>query len=182
MDQIDLIRNALKITKLKRSGWVAKEIKEPESVADHSYGAAFLAMTIDLPEGLDRCRVIKMALIHDVGESIIGDIIWEKGDKTMHDVYENKRDKEEAALKEIFKDHPEELELSIEFYELKTPTAKFVKELDKLEMAFQALAYEEQVSDNRLIEFWENTEKYLISKETIKLFEELKKLRKEIRN
>lgn len=44
----------------------------PESVADHSYRAAVLAMA--LPPGLDRDRCVKMALLHDLAESMVGDI------------------------------------------------------------------------------------------------------------
>jgi 5'-deoxynucleotidase YfbR-like HD superfamily hydrolase len=35
---------------------------------------AVLAMTLDKSEGLDITRCIKMALVHDIGEAIVGDL------------------------------------------------------------------------------------------------------------
>lgn len=57
----------------KRTGWLKAGVPRVESVADHSYRAALLALV--LPEsGVDRVRCMKMALVHDLAESIVGDI------------------------------------------------------------------------------------------------------------
>ncbi|UYV80304.1 hypothetical protein LAZ67_18002363 [Cordylochernes scorpioides] len=58
---------------LKRTGWVKREVPAPESVAEHMYRAGALSMLLDCP-GLDRNKCVKMALVHDMAESIIGDI------------------------------------------------------------------------------------------------------------
>ena len=57
----------------KRTGWIKSGIEEPESVADHSYRAALLAMVVPLT-GVDAGRCMRMALVHDLAESIVGDI------------------------------------------------------------------------------------------------------------
>ncbi len=46
-----------------------------ESVADHSFSTAFLAMLVadEFPD-LDMDRVIRMCLLHDIGEAVTGDI------------------------------------------------------------------------------------------------------------
>ena len=63
-----------------------------------------------------------------------------------------------------------------EFLEQKTPEARAMKEIDKIEMVLQALAYEKEVEDpNSLVEFWESTAKYLKSDFAWGLFEELKR-------
>lgn len=58
---------------LKRTGWVHFQVPEPETVAGHMYRMALLAMTLD-PSRLDVVRCVKMALVHDVGEALVGDI------------------------------------------------------------------------------------------------------------
>ena len=62
-----------------------------ESVAEHSWRLALMAMLVgdEFPE-LDMDKVIKMCLIHDMGEAITGDIpAFEKTDKDRK--VENKR-------------------------------------------------------------------------------------------
>ena len=54
-----------------------------ESVAEHSWRLALMAMLVgDEFPGLDMDKVIRMCLIHDMGEAITGDIpAFEKTDK-----------------------------------------------------------------------------------------------------
>ena len=48
---------------------------KPESIADHMYRMSLMAMVAakEMP-GLDQNRCVKLALIHDVAEAIVGDI------------------------------------------------------------------------------------------------------------
>ena len=55
-----------------RTGWVLRKVEKPESVADHMYRMAMLAFLADDSLAKDRC--IKMCLVHDLAESIVGDI------------------------------------------------------------------------------------------------------------
>lgn len=60
---------------LKRTGWVKCGVPEPETVACHMYRMAVLAMALEGQiDGLDAIRTVKMALVHDIGEAIAGDI------------------------------------------------------------------------------------------------------------
>lgn len=63
----------LKIT--ERAGWKkpGRDIKASESVSDHSYRMIIMGMMLDW-EGLDRTKVAFLAAVHDLGESIVGDI------------------------------------------------------------------------------------------------------------
>ena len=52
-------------------------VENPESVGDHMYFMALMALT-STPENLDRSRCIEIALVHDLAECIVGDITPEK--------------------------------------------------------------------------------------------------------
>ncbi|KAH6714550.1 HD domain-containing protein [Leptodontidium sp. MPI-SDFR-AT-0119] len=56
---------------LPRTGWL-RTIEHPESVASHMYRMALIAMTA--PKGLDRDKCIKLAISHDMGEALAGDL------------------------------------------------------------------------------------------------------------
>lgn len=58
---------------LKRSGWVFHKVKNPESVADHSWGLSFLVM-LYTPKHLDKLKCLELAIIHDLAEIEVGDI------------------------------------------------------------------------------------------------------------
>ena len=61
---------------VKRKGWIIKsKVKEVESVAEHSYAATSIAMIISDLVGLNTEKVMKMMLIHDLPEGIIGDLV-----------------------------------------------------------------------------------------------------------
>ena len=163
MQYIEFYRLAQQLKEVKRIGWLYKDVDDSESVADHTYGVALLALTVDLPQGINREKLIKMSLVHDIAESITGDVMWEKGaDKSnaKQSVIHSTRINALNKVFDIIK-NDELRTLAIEFVEGKTKTAQFLKELDKLELVFQALAYEKKVHASKLNEFWENAETYL---------------------
>eukprot|EP00767_Chilomastix_cuspidata_P004469 gnl/Chilomastix_cuspidata/4613.p1 GENE.gnl/Chilomastix_cuspidata/4613~~gnl/Chilomastix_cuspidata/4613.p1 ORF type:complete len:185 (+),score=66.30 gnl/Chilomastix_cuspidata/4613:15-569(+) len=123
---------------LPRTGWVEYGIPAPESVAGHSFGAALLALLLS-PPGIDRDKAIRMALVHDVAESIIGDISI-----TARMPEAEKRRRETAAMHLLAeKAGSEELMQLFEEYEAReTPEAQFVKKVDLLDMMLQAHIYE----------------------------------------
>ena len=49
------------------------KIKNPESVADHTYVMSAMVMVFCDILGMKTERAMKMAILHDLGESIIGD-------------------------------------------------------------------------------------------------------------
>ncbi|KAE8654472.1 HD domain-containing protein 2 [Hibiscus syriacus] len=73
-------------------------IEGPESIADHMYRMALMALIAgDLP-GVNRERCIKIAIVHDIAEAIVGDITPSCGVPK-----EEKRRREQAALTEMCK-------------------------------------------------------------------------------
>ena len=76
---LDLLHRIGHLKNLPRTGWRLRGITNAESVADHAFRVAFLAMM--LADGLnekgrtvDVERVMRLALLHDLGEAEIGDI------------------------------------------------------------------------------------------------------------
>ena len=107
-----------------------------ESVAEHSWRIALMAMLIgpEFPEA-DMNRVIRMCLIHDLGEAFPGDI--PTFDKTAADT-----DQEDALFAQWVQTLPEETKqefsgLLAEMNAQETPEAQIYKALDKMEAVIQ---------------------------------------------
>lgn len=146
-------------TRLKykiRSGWdethwnVSKE--RLESVAEHIYGTCILALSIDseFETNLDIDKIIKMLVLHELGEVIIGDI-------TPFDniTPEEKMKREHAAIKDVLGDlvkNEEYFALLLEFDAKKTREAVFAHLCDKLEADIQAKVYQDMGCQNPLNE------------------------------
>lgn len=107
-----------------------------ESVAEHSWRISLMAYLIsdEFPE-VDMDKVIRMCLIHDLGEIFTGDI------PTFLKTAEDEQREEEllyawtASLPEPYSE--EMLELYREMAELKTAEAKIYKAMDSLEAVIQ---------------------------------------------
>lgn len=178
---MDILKFAEIVCKLKRTvrtGWKLFHVPHPESVADHSLNVALLAMILASRAKVDQLKVIKMALIHDLAESLTGDIVTEVGLKIISDP-PIKKAEEEKAMKKIFAllDGKEYLELFKEFKENQTPEAKFVKGLDKLEMVLQAYEYEKFYHINLQL-FFDNVKNKIHGKYLKAVLSKLEKSRK----
>ncbi len=58
----------------KRTGWWICGVKDPESIAEHSFRTAIIASLLAVMEGADPARASYLALWHDTQESRVGDI------------------------------------------------------------------------------------------------------------
>ncbi len=165
-----------KLKKIKRKGWVRIGIKDPESVADHSFRTALLAMIFSDLKKINSEKVIRIALLHDLGESLIGDYTKHEKEKMGREIVK----KERRAIKKILSFLPKNLKdkyekLWREFDEGKTKEAKLVKEIDKLEMAIQAHEYLKQgYRKEKLKEFFEDAETKIKDKFLRKILKEIK--------
>lgn len=176
-DLINLLTNATELKKLKRTGWIKKGVADPESVADHTWRMSLMIMLL-APQELNKSKLLEMCIVHDMGEINIGDVIWESGKEVIASK-EVKHEDEVSAMKTLFGAiDTRYVDLVEEFNAQQTPEAKFLKQIDKLEMAFQALEYQKAGYEASLFdEFWENAEKYLMGQSLEEIFVELKKLR-----
>jgi putative hydrolases of HD superfamily len=151
----ELISSAGKLKRVKRRGWIKKVgIKNPESVADHSFRVALLGAYASEVFHLDSTKVMRMSLIHDLAESIIGDKL--PGEKRSERVH---REEESAALGRIFRKLPEVARNRFisdweELVENSSREARAVWQIDKLEMGLQMKEYVSQgYSRAKLVEF-----------------------------
>ncbi|KAH9975797.1 HD domain-containing protein [Lactifluus volemus] len=62
----------------KRTGWVDNNIPNPESISDHMYRMAVLAMCVS-DQSLDVAKCVMMAIVHDLAEAQVGDIAPREG-------------------------------------------------------------------------------------------------------
>lgn len=148
----------------------------PESVAEHSWRLGIFAMLVEneFPEA-DMDKVIRMCLIHDLGEAFTGDI--PSFEKTKND-----EKKEENVLDEWIATFPEPdrskwQSLYKEMNALETTEAKIYKALDKMEALIQ--------HDESDISTWIPLEyelQFEYGKENVQFSPYLRRLREEIDN
>jgi putative hydrolase of HD superfamily len=168
------------LKQIYRQGWLRKgrdiPEKQCESVADHIFGMSILGLflcELRFPD-LDRLKVLMMCLIHELGEIINGDPKSPKG----HAGKRKKHLAERAAIKIVMTDFPNAdkyLDLWEEFEIGNSPEAKLVRQLDKLEMAFQAKIYSLQHGNN-LQEFLDDVRNHLESEELKILLNQIERL------
>lgn len=134
-----------KLKKLIRTGWKDWNVlaERLESVAEHIYGVQMLAIAMhsEYKYDIDLYKVILMIAIHELGETVIGDLTQ------FQITSEEKKKIERDAVHEILKDliEGEMLEnLFIEFDEKKTKEAFFAYQCDKLECDLQSKIYDEE--------------------------------------
>ncbi len=124
-----------------REGWRRIDIKDPESVTDHSYAVALIAWRLARENGLDERRVLLMALFHDFHEARLGDIPSpEKRIKGMEAVLKAERETEAAQ----WAGDEDILELLEELRMQESEEARLVGAVDGFEMLLQARRYIEQ--------------------------------------
>jgi len=155
----DFFKTSANLKKISRQGWIDKLlIKNPESVADHSYSMAVMSMIISDLQKYDSEKIIKMTLLHDLAESKIGDHTPEQLNK------EEKNKLENNAFHEIIKNLPDliksqYLQIWQEYQENISLESKLVHQIDRLEMALQAKIYEnEGHSKEKLESFFKSAE------------------------
>jgi putative hydrolase of HD superfamily len=154
---------ALRLKRLRRTGWVDRGVEDPESGAAHSWGVALLAWLLarDQPD-IDRDRVLLLGIVHDLPEAVAGDptpfddvrdasgAIPDGHFATAPGYSEAARaakaQAEIAALDEMLHDMPDELAAELrgaweEYERGETAEARFVRQIDKLETLLQAEDY-----------------------------------------
>lgn len=149
-------QSVLKLKSLKRAGWLSKaNIKDGESVADHSFATCATSMVLSDILGLDTARVMKMALLHDLAESVVGDYM--PGEVPA----DEKTQRENKAMGGILERLPakvqgEYTDIWSEYLAGKSEVARFVHRIDKLEMAMQAAEYAGNGRNELLEPFFES--------------------------
>jgi putative hydrolase of HD superfamily len=180
----EFFRNVGRLKETKRMGWAFFGVENGESVAEHSFRLAVMAMVFAKEFGLDELKCLKLALVHDLPESFAGDTVTRHREQDQKISNKKKFEKEKNGLLELVKglgkkDAKEIKSLWFEFEEGKTKEARLVKQLDRLELALQALEYEKARRFKKLPdEFFVYTRERVSDKNLLKLYEEILKQRK----
>lgn len=142
---LDGLLEGLRLKTVVRAGWLRVGVHTPESVADHSWGMVWLVLQLCPPE-LSLERALAIAALHDLPEVRVGDI-------TPHDgiTKQAKHQMEAEAARDLFADRPALLSLWRDYAEQSSPEARFVRDVDKLEMALQALLYANEADTREFV-------------------------------
>jgi putative hydrolase of HD superfamily len=130
------LRTAERLKTLTRSGWTTGG--ERESVAAHSWRLCLMAAVLaDRVPGIDLARLLKICLIHDLGEALHGDV---PAPEQSPDA--GKAARERTDLLEVLAPLPARLrdELTAlwdDYDAARTPEGQLAKGLDKLETILQ---------------------------------------------
>ncbi len=134
-----------KLKDVVRTGWIDWRVtrERVESIAEHVYGVQMLALAMksEYKYDIDIEKVIFMLAIHELGETIIGDL-------TQFQISKEEKEKiEHEAVHNILKgliDGKKIEELFLEFDAHETPEAMFAYQCDKLECDIQCKLYDEE--------------------------------------
>ncbi|MEM8897923.1 MAG: HD domain-containing protein [Bacteroidota bacterium] len=111
-----------------------------ESVAEHTWRLCLLAMMLQkYYPNINYNRLIKILLIHDMGEIINGDIPAIYQDPSVDKSHEERKDFLEVIAPLNEEQQQEMLDLWDEYNEVSSPEAKLAKALDKIETVLQHL-------------------------------------------
>jgi putative hydrolase of HD superfamily len=162
------------LKKIPRQGWIDKlSVNRPESVADHVFSMAIMGMIFSDLENQDTEKILKMILLHDLAESVIGDMTPDQISKEEKIAIENK------TMKNILENLPPPIQkqyaLLWEEYQLNnSKEAKIVHQLDKLEMALQAKIYfNEGYSEEKLTSFFNSSKSEITDPKLLDLFKKI---------
>ncbi|KAB8229919.1 HD domain-containing protein [Aspergillus alliaceus] len=134
--RLAFLREAEQLKNVLRSSYTSNG--RNESTAEHSWRLCLMAMIFeDELTNLDMCKIIKLSVIHDLGEAINGDI-----PATNQKEFPNKSEMERADMLQLTNSLDAPVRDSImalwEEYETgSTPEAVAVKAMDKLETILQ---------------------------------------------
>ena len=134
-----------KLKDVIRTGWIDWKVNRErvESIAEHIFGVQMLAIAMksEYQYDIDIMKVIYMLAIHELGETIIGDL-------TQFEISKEKKEKmEHEAVHNILSSliDGEQIEsLFLEFDSHSTPEAMFAYQCDKLECDIQSKLYDQE--------------------------------------
>jgi putative hydrolase of HD superfamily len=127
------------LKRIKRSGWWLAKVKDPESVADHSYRTAVVAFVLAELEGVNAEKICSAAAFHDVIETRLLDL------HKVNARYVDVSDETEAkVVKDQLANMPKSIADRIQsLYSLSEKERLVLKDADLLECALQAKEYVE---------------------------------------
>lgn len=162
------------LKRIKRSGWWLAKVKDPESVAEHSFRTAVVVLILARMEGMNDTRAQKLctaAVFHDMHESRILDI-----HKVAARYLANENAGKNAEADQIAALPPAVRDSVRKLYALSPTEKTILKDADLLEMCLQAKEYME-IGYADCADWIRNSEKKLRTKSAKILLTKLKRMR-----
>jgi len=153
---LQLLLDAHRLKRTPRTGWVTRGVPDAESVADHSFGVAFISLILAevVEQPLDKAKLLIIALLHDLPESLISDL---PTPAAAHFPPGAKRKAETEALNKLLYKLPYAERWHSWWQEFEDGTSvegRLVRDADRLDRLIQAHVYEQTTSNRWLDEFW----------------------------
>jgi len=162
---------ALALKDERRTGWQLRGVDDPESVAAHSWGVAYLCLLFGERAGVDTDRALRLAVLHDLAEAVTGDLPTRADPADQPVAAAEKASREREAIAALLGPFDDALEVDWESYEARErPEARFVKDMDLVDMCLQALYYEregryEPAADNEHFEVFDDLDEFFATAE-----------------
>ncbi|KXV24943.1 HD domain-containing protein [Gluconobacter japonicus] len=134
--RLEFLREASKLKDVLRRSFT--QDGQPESTAEHTWGLCLLVMTFaDYLEGIDLLKLLKICILHDLGEAIHGDVPAISIEASL-----NKSKQEREDLLTIMAPLPDTLQAEFlqlwdEYENASSPEARMAKAFDKIETNWQ---------------------------------------------
>ncbi len=167
-----------KLKRIKRKGWLLRKVKDPETIAEHTFRMTLMAWLLCREKKLNINKVLKISLIHDLCEVYAGDTTpydkilpkdkkkwkeifnkWPRLPKTKKEkIFLEKYKKEDKTLKKLISKLPPTLKKEItslwnDYEKGLTHEGRFIRQVDRIENLLQALEYWKK-EKNFAIEPW----------------------------
>ncbi|MEV0040070.1 HD family hydrolase [Streptomyces sp. NPDC056909] len=134
------------LKRAKRSGWWIAGVKDPETIAEHSFRTGIIGAVLAMMEGADPAKVALLALFHDTQETRVSDI------PHIGRRYLEAASNEKVTADQVSAAHPAVqagVQSVVEEYENGDSLEVIVAhDADKLECLVQAVEYREQGYSN----------------------------------
>lgn len=175
-----------KLKKIKRKGWVLRNVKDPETIAAHTFRMTIMAWLLGSKERFNLDKILKMSLIHDLCEVYAGDATpydkilpkdkkqwkaimskWPRLSKTKKEkIFLEKYQRENKALRNLITKLPPDLKKEIaklwnDYENGLTREGRFVRQLDRLENLLQALEYWKKKKQFAIEPWWVQIEELI---------------------
>jgi putative hydrolase of HD superfamily len=154
-----LVARTERLESFPRSGWMVCGVQGPESVAAHVWETTIIAMWLadHIAEPVDTEKVLRTALLHDIGESLLTDLPWPVKKFIGAEAIASG---EARAVDEVLADAPPGWREAVTTYEeAACLEARIVKAADRIQMLAKSLQYHSQQRGD-VRRFWDEARNF----------------------
>lgn len=183
---LGFVQAAGELKEVERAGWRHSGVEGGgESVAAHSWGVAMLAASLPPPAGVEVGRAIQMGLAHDLAEAVTGDVLPHELSGVEPCQKQAAEERALSSLAALALPHSplaaDLLSLWREFEAASTPTARWVRDLDRADMLIQAVRWERLQPGLDLQSFFDSALPLIVTPQVRQLMDELVQQREQQR-